>query len=327
MFTIICAEEKKLDPTKFFEKPIKLLDAHYKKPLKTMKAQGCPFIVDFDGDGKMDILLGAKQGMDTSRGGLWVIPNVGTNAKPLLSTAKVTTIKIGGADLNVGCGCKSSGHVLPQAMDWNDDGYTDIVFSDTYQRVWVLINEAKKDVPPTFRKQLFFNMEKKNHGMYAGGGDWNQDGLMDFLHMTYAGGQYKVFKGLKVGKNGHKFLEGGLINSINLKLKGDRSTRAKKCAWAWDFSGTAKKRGVIEYVGINNEAINFYELKDGVSTMIAQLHKPEGRTPLLTVGDMNQDGCMDIVFSCGLWNNQKNLTTIQIMYGKVKNKPLKIAKK
>lgn len=35
-----------------------------------VKAQGCPFAADYDGDGTIDLVLGAKDGMDTATGGL-----------------------------------------------------------------------------------------------------------------------------------------------------------------------------------------------------------------------------------------------------------------
>jgi hypothetical protein len=196
------------------------------------------------------------------------------------------------------------------------------VYSDTYQRTYILLNDGKDKDKPTFTQKLFFNMEKRNHAMHAGGGDWNGDGVIDFMHMPFGGGSYKLFKGTKHGKTGVKYSEGGLKSSERLRFKADKENKARKCAWAWDFSGTAKKRGVIEYVGIDKPGnINFYEISNDQSKKVGLVFKPEGRTPLLTVSDLNNDGKMDIVYSQGLWNNQRDKTKIFVMYGKVSNIP------
>lgn len=159
-------------------------------------------------------------------------------------------------------------------------------------------------------------MEKTNHGMMAGGGDWDQDGVPDFLHMPFAGNPYKLFKGSRSGKDGVKFAEGGLGAASVLKVEGEK---AQKCAWAWDFSGTAKKRGVTEYVGLANDGrdILLYELEVGRSRKLAVLATAEGDTPLLTLGDLNADGKMDLLYSSGLWNNQKDKTRVFVLYGRL----------
>ncbi len=166
-------------------------------------------------------------------------------------------------------------------------------------------------------------MEKRNHGMYAGGGDWTGDMVRDFLHMPFAGGQYKVFPGNSLGGKGLRFLEGGLKACTKLRLQGDRSTRASTCAWAWDYSGTARRRGVIEYVGVDRNAseISFYEVKDGRSRKVALLTKYPGQMPQLTAGDLNADGRMDVLYSGGLWNSGRAHTKVWVMYGKVRNIP------
>ncbi len=210
-----------------------------------------------------------------------------------------------------------------QDADWNADGHADIVYSDTYQRTYLLINDGTSRERPQFKQQKYFDMEKRNHGMYAGGGDWNGDLVRDFLHMPFGGGQYKIFPGNALGGKGLRFLEGGLKACTNLRLQGDRTTRASTCAWAWDYSGTARRRGVIEYVGVHRNAseIGFYEVKGGQSKRVAVLAKFPGQMPQLTAGDLNADGRMDLLYSGGLWNSGKAHTKIWVMYGKVKNIP------
>ena len=49
------------------------------------------------------------------------------------------------------------------------------------------------------------------------------------------------------------------------------------------------------------------------------LATPDGKTPLLTAADLNSDGKLDLLYSCGLCNNQKDKTKIWVLYGKVAN--------
>jgi hypothetical protein len=92
-------------------------------------------------------------------------------------------------------------------------------------------------------------------------------------------------------------------------------------AWAWDFSGTANARGVTEYIGIQqgSKDICLFELANGKSRKVAVLATAEGNDPMMTLGDLNGDGKMDILFSSGVWNPEKDKTKIMVMYGKVSN--------
>ncbi len=92
-----------VNPADLFEKPVALVDSSG-TPLLTGKAQGCPFAADFNGDGKTDIILGAKESMDTATGGIWLIPNKGTNDKPAFNWRDASRVKASGAPVRVGCG-------------------------------------------------------------------------------------------------------------------------------------------------------------------------------------------------------------------------------
>jgi hypothetical protein len=92
-----------LNPADLFEKPVALTDAAG-KPLITGMANGCPFAADFNGDGKIDIILGAHESMDTGYGGIWLIPNTGTNEKPAFSMSSAIRVATAEGPVKIGCG-------------------------------------------------------------------------------------------------------------------------------------------------------------------------------------------------------------------------------
>jgi len=310
------AAEMKVDD--LFEKPVALADASG-AVLLTNLAEGCPTAADYNGDGKVDLILGAHESMDTPVGGIWLIPNTGTNEKPAFSMKDAYRVNDQDGVLKAGCGCKSAGQVLVQAADFKGDGWIDIVFSDTYAHAYILLNDRKSKDKPTFTRQPFYDMEKVNHGMMAGGGDWDGDGVRDWLHMPFAGEEYKFLKGDALGGKGLKFEQVANVRQAHpVKISGDK---AVTCAWAWDFSGTAKARGVIEYAGIaggDAREICLYELKDGVSRKVCVLVKAEGSDPRFTLADLNGDGKMDLLYSSGNFG-EKAATKIVVLYGKVAN--------
>ena len=91
------------DPKALFSEPVPLPDSSG-RPMTTGKAQGCPFAADFNGDGKMDIILGAKENMGTATGGIWLIPNRGTHEKPVFNWQDAVRARTTEGDVRIGCG-------------------------------------------------------------------------------------------------------------------------------------------------------------------------------------------------------------------------------
>ncbi|MBI4563894.1 MAG: VCBS repeat-containing protein [Planctomycetes bacterium] len=144
-----------------------------------------PFLVDHDGDGDFDLLIGNLEGR------VVFIPNEGTAKKPSFNAAKRRLILAGGKPIELPDGAPG-----PVATDWDGDGRTDLVVGAADGSVWWYRNAGKPGAPeyedgvailPKSRAGLERPVEPG--AVPEGPGarakicvtDWNGDGRMDLL--------------------------------------------------------------------------------------------------------------------------------------------------
>lgn len=323
-------DSSEVDLKTLFGEPVVLNDQDG-KPIVTRKAMGHPVVVDWNSDGKNDILLGAKNGMSTRSGLILVLKNVGTNEKPAFKWPP-KSLDVEGADFTTNCGCTAAGLEL-MIQDWNGDGHFDIV-ADTYwtMGVRVLLNKGKPKEAPSFSVgKKFKNI--RAHGKGSGGGDWNKDGIGDYLFPVNCYG-WTVYPGKLEGK-AHTFGEKAVLRSGSFTLKGHEKYKLKgKANWfdaspyAWNFSGIhGKDSQITEVVAMMmdrvtkpNCDINYYWLdsKAKTCTLKGTIAVNEAGRTRLSIGDLNGDGCMDLLYSGGVYSKGDE-TKVWVIYGKVKN--------
>lgn len=109
---------------------------------------GVPNVVDWDGDGALDIISGNSEGefLFWKNRGTNLSPNFHWKGEPLMAGGRKLEIKPGYYGIQ-GPMESSWGYSAPTVVDWNDDGVLDIVWSDATASFRVAINCGTKEQP------------------------------------------------------------------------------------------------------------------------------------------------------------------------------------
>ncbi len=135
-----------------------------------------PDVVDWNGDGKKDILIGTETGY------VRLYLNRGTNSNPVFTT--YTNIPSGGSPIYI---YRSN----PRVFDLDQDGKKDLVVGDGYGYIHFFRNTGTNNNPSFSGSDTL----RTNNGLpiddYYGArpycNDWNQDGRIDILTSGYDG--------------------------------------------------------------------------------------------------------------------------------------------
>ena len=103
LLPVALAAGAEFDPKALFAPPVTLRDARGAE-LQTNLAVTCPYAADWSGDGKVDLIIGAHESMDTSKGGIWLLKNLGSNSRPVFDMRAAQRVTIDGHPLKISCG-------------------------------------------------------------------------------------------------------------------------------------------------------------------------------------------------------------------------------
>jgi hypothetical protein len=138
-----------------------------------------PNFEDFDGDGDLDLICG--EFLDKLN---W-FENVGTREKP--EYARPRFLENGNGVIKMDLEM-----IVPVAVDWNKDGFIDLIIGDEDGRVALVENTGKvKNKMPVFKSPVYFKQKADNLKFGAlvtpFNVDWNNDGREDIVCGNSAG--------------------------------------------------------------------------------------------------------------------------------------------
>lgn len=157
-------------------------------PYRRLEAGGAPIdmygapspnFADFDNDGDLDIICGEFLDRFT-----W-FENTGTRAKPVYRKGEVLRNASGVIKMDLEM-------IIPVAVDWNKDGFVDLVVGDEDGRVALIENTGKvQGSMPIFKSPVYFKQKADNvkFGALATpvAVDWDDDGDDDLISGNTAG--------------------------------------------------------------------------------------------------------------------------------------------
>ncbi len=147
-----------------YEKPVPVLQSEAEIFAGTLAV---PTIVDWDGDGALDIVAG------NSEGRILFFKNLGTSRSPALAPGVPLTA--GGREIHIQPGYKGDiqgpgearwGYVSPNVFDWNGDGLPDVLASDSTARHYVFLNTGTRRAPKLAHDQTIYLDGLDLHGTW-----------------------------------------------------------------------------------------------------------------------------------------------------------------
>ncbi|MBM4331839.1 MAG: hypothetical protein FJ117_11560 [Deltaproteobacteria bacterium] len=150
-----------------------------------VKGPSTPYLVDWNGNGKIDLLVG--------NGGGYLHLFLNSGSEDSLDFTPGVMVQAAGKDLDVG------GRASPCVVDWNEDGKKDLIMGNSSGEIFLYLNEGSNE-QPVFGKPIKLNRGSLDVGSNSSPdvADWNGDGKKDLVIGNDSG---EVFVFLNKGTN------------------------------------------------------------------------------------------------------------------------------
>ncbi|MHB9071063.1 MAG: FG-GAP repeat domain-containing protein [Sedimentisphaerales bacterium] len=282
------------------------------------KACMCPSVVDWDGDGDLDIILG---GVDHT---VWVVENIGSNSHPIFRKPHPVLYdekKSAMASVSV-----DNAAIIPQILDWDADGRPDLLVGTEQGYIHLFRNIGNKG-EWKFEKPVMLRYENGSpiwtgdindgycNGKWHPGVPWSTSDFYGYAAPTFADldfdGDIDIILGdisfnLKVVENIGTRQSPQLKQPYILNLNGKLYEGGWRCRpGAMDIDGD----GVMEVIHPDRQGIfhlyhltkfnNIFELTDDqvllyVNGMPVSI-KSTGERIHITIVDWDKDGLYDLI--------------------------------
>lgn len=177
----------------------------------TVVYNAAPFVVDWNNDGRKDLLVGGGDGR------IRLYLNIGTEAAPLFATPVI--LRDGGGEINV------AGNAFPSVVDYDNDGRKDLVVGSSDGAVRLYINSGT-DASPAFTSPVSITVDgadiKTSGNAKPFFVDWNSDGKKDIVAGDTGSGRLFFNNGADEAPS---FLGVTALKSWVKKIKHDRRNR------------------------------------------------------------------------------------------------------
>ena len=262
------------DGAPIYDEPVSVLQENSDLYAGTLPT---PTTVDWNGDGRLDILVGNSEGF------VLFFENIGSNNEPKFFPA--TRVQAGGRDIQVQAGYAGSlqglqearwGYLSPNAIDWNGDSLPDLITGDISGNYLVYLNRGTPNQPNLDPAHPLYCDGIDLHGMWRvrpAVGKIEQRMMMlivdgdDHIHRYWRIDDYNVEDG------GALKMEDGRPIAVSGGPAG-KSGRCKLDLFDWN------QDGVLDLVIGTNRVNAIPDLKTGFP-MVAL-----GKNPLLQGGDV-----------------------------------------
>ena len=196
----------------------------------TVPAMGClgifPHVVDWDNDGKSDLLVGQANGK------VRIFRNTNTDSEPMFDIGSFLQVGASGSKYTMSVGYRAT----PSVADWNNDGRKDVVSGGLDGRIHVFLNEGSDSTPDFVSETLAANSDGFVFGSRSSPVvmDLDGDGKKDLLVGDTSG---RLFFYSNVGTDDAPvFGESSLVESdgVAIDLAGSPRSRPFVCDWNED---------------------------------------------------------------------------------------------